>query len=131
MDPMSKKQPFGPPSPYPYSPAMRAGDFVFVSGQVPTGPDGELVAGGIEAQTRATLDNLKMVLGMAGCTLDDVVKCTVFLADARDFYRFNAIYAAYFDTAPPARSTVNAPLVVDAKIEIEAIAYRPLAGTTP
>jgi reactive intermediate/imine deaminase len=130
METLLLKKPFGPAGPYPYSPAMRAGDFVFVSGQVPTGPDGELVSGGIEAQTRATLENVKATLALAGCTLADVVKCTVFLADARDFARFNVVYAGYFDKAPPARSTVNAPLVVDCRIEIEAIAYRPLAGVS-
>jgi reactive intermediate/imine deaminase len=130
MEPPFVKKPFGPPGPYPYTAAMRAGDFVFVSGQVPAGPDGELVSGGIEAQTRACLDNVKATLALAGCGLDDVVKCTVFLADARDFARFNAVYATYFTGAPPARSTVNAPLVVDARIEIEAIAYRPLEGAS-
>jgi 2-iminobutanoate/2-iminopropanoate deaminase len=120
------RQAFGSGGAFPYSPAIRAGDFVFVSGQVPTGPDGVLVAGGIEAQARATLDNLGEVLALAGCGLTDVVKVTVFLDDARDFGRFNDVYAEYFDNPPPARSTVCAQIVVDAKVEIEAVAYSPV-----
>ena len=126
------RQAFGSGGPFPYSPAIRAGDFVFVSGQVPTGPDGVLVGGGIEAQARATLNNLGKVLALAGCGLAEVVKVTVFLDDARDFDGFNDVYAEYFDTPPPARSTVCASIVVDAKIEIEAVAYSPVgAGVCP
>jgi reactive intermediate/imine deaminase len=108
-----------------YSPAMRAGDFVFVSGQVPFGPDGEIVIGGIETQTRQVLKNLADVLASAGCGIGDLVKVTVFLADARDFWAFNQVYRASFPDAPPARSTVCVGTVVDAKIEIDAIAYSP------
>jgi reactive intermediate/imine deaminase len=122
------KQAFGRRGPYPYSPAMRAGDFVFISGQVPTGADGAVVPGGIERQVGAALDNLKAVLETAGCGLQDVVKVTVFLKDGADFGTFNRIYASYFADPPPARSTVCAPLVIDAGIEIEAVAYKPLDG---
>jgi 2-iminobutanoate/2-iminopropanoate deaminase len=112
-------------SAYPYSPAVRAGDFVYVSGQVPADADGVIVHGGIELQTGVALDNLRKALALAGCTLDDVVKCTVFLTDARDFAGFNKVYAKEFASPPPARSTVVTSLVIDAKIEIEAIAWRP------
>jgi len=110
----------------PFSPAIRAGDFVYVSGQVAHGENGELVDGGIIKQTRQTIENLRRILEKAGCTLDDVIKCNVWLADARDFWSFNRIYASYFPDIPPARSTVQSPLMIDAKIEIDCVAYRPL-----
>jgi len=80
----------------PFSPAVRAGDFVYVSGQVPVDKNGELVVGGIEAQTRQVMENIKTVLALAGATLDDVCKSTVWLQDARDFGAFNRIYMSYF-----------------------------------
>jgi reactive intermediate/imine deaminase len=110
--------------PLPFSPAVRAGPFVFVSGQVAMGDNGEIVAGGIEAQTRQTLGNIERTLKLAGCTLGDVVKATVWLDDARDFWSFNRVYAEYFAGDKPARSTTQATLMVDAKIEIEVIAYK-------
>jgi reactive intermediate/imine deaminase len=110
----------------PFSPAIRAGDFVYVSGQVAHGENGELIDGGIIAQTRQAIENLRRILAQAGCALDDVIKCNVWLADARDFWSFNKVYASYFPGIPPARSTVQSPLMVDAKIEIDCIAYRPL-----
>lgn len=110
----------------PLSPAVRAGDFVFVSGQVPVGPDGKVVKGGVEAQTKQVLDNISTVLDMAGCSLSDVVKTTVWLKHAEDFAGFNAAYAPYFPKDPPARSTAESRLMIDILVEIEAIAYRPL-----
>lgn len=109
----------------PFSPAVRAGDFIYVSGQVPANADGEIVAGGIEAQTRQVMENLKTVLALAGATLDDVCKSTVWLQDARDFGAFNRIYMAYFPNGKPARSTTEARLMVDAKVEIDVVAYKP------
>ena len=109
----------------PFSSAIRAGDFIYVSGQVAYDASGELVAGGIVAQTRQTIDNLRRILEQAGCTLDDVIKCNIWLADARDFWSFNKIYASYFPGVPPARSTVQSPLMIDAKVEIDCVAYRP------
>lgn len=109
----------------PLSPAVRAGDFIFVSGQVPT-LNGAVVPGGVEAQTRQVLDNVAAVLALAGAALSDVVKTTVILADARDFAAFNAVYASYFPTNPPARTTAEAKLMIDITVEIEAVAYRPL-----
>ena len=110
--------------PLPFSPAVRAGPFVFVSGQVAMGDNGEIVPGGIEAQTRQTLRNVEKALALAGCTLDDVAKATVWLDDARDFWSFNRVYAEFFGSSKPARSTTQAKLMVDAKVEIEAIAYK-------
>lgn len=109
----------------PLSPAVRAGDFVFVSGQVPTNEQGEVVAGGIEAQTRQVFQHLKRALALAGCTLDDVCKTNVWLADARDFGSFNRVYMECFGQHRPARSTTEARLMIDAKVEIDATAYKP------
>ena len=110
----------------PFSKAFRAGDFVFVSGQVAFDSQGRLVEGGIEAQTDQVMGNVEAVLKEAGCGLGDIVKTTVWLADARDFGRFNATYAKYFPKNPPARSTVGSRLMIDAKIEVEVIAYKPV-----
>jgi reactive intermediate/imine deaminase len=104
---------------------VRAGDFVFVSGQMAIDARGQLVDGSIEVQTRQVMDNIKAILAEAGCTMKDVVKCTCWLDDARDFGRFNAVYASYFEDEPPARSTVRAQLMLDGKLEVEAIAYKP------
>jgi reactive intermediate/imine deaminase len=110
----------------PFSPAVRAGDFIYVSGQVPADSNGEIVVGGIEAQTRQVMENLKSVLALAGATLDDVCKSTVWLQDARDFGAFNRIYMSYFSAeGRPARSTTEARLMVDAKVEIDVVAYKP------
>ena len=76
-------------------------------------------------RTGAALQS-RRILEKAGCTLDDVIKCNVWLADARDFWSFNKVYASYFPGVPPARSTVQSPLMIDAKIEIDCVAYRPL-----
>ncbi|MEP6655622.1 MAG: RidA family protein [Betaproteobacteria bacterium] len=108
----------------PFSPAVKAGPFVFVSGQVAMGNNGEIVPGGIEAQTRQTLENIEKALALAGCSAKDVVKATVWLDDARDFWTFNRVYAEFFGENKPARSTTQAKLMVDAKVEIEVIAYR-------
>ena len=117
------KQVFGA-SHVPLSPAVRAGDFVFVSGQVPV-VAGKVVEGGIAAETRAVLENVKAALALAGCAMSDVVKTTVWLRDRDDFAVFNAVYAEFFPTEPPARSTAESRLMIDIAVEIEAIAYNP------
>ncbi|KAB2678952.1 RidA family protein [Brucella tritici] len=121
---MSRKQVFGA-SHVPLSPAVRAGDTVYISGQVPVGPNGQIVEGGIEAQTKQVLENIKAALALAGATMEDVVKTTIWLEDARDFGRMNAVYGTYFPKEPPARTTVESRLMIDIKIEVEAIAYAP------
>ncbi len=119
------RQNIGAPHPgLPFSPAVRAGDFVFVSGQIPRDSKGAVHRGSIEEQTEAAIVQITRILNEAGCSLADVVKVAVFLEDARDFARFNKVYAEHFSHMP-ARSTIETRLVVDAKIEIEAIAYRP------
>ena len=112
----------------PFSPAVRAGDFIYVSGQVPADAQGEIVAGGIEAQTRQVMENLRAALALAGAGFDDVCKCTCWLQDARDFGAFNRVYLGYFPGGRPARSTTEARLMVDAKVEIDVVAYKPKAG---
>ena len=109
----------------PLSPAVRAGDFVYVSGQVPVDANGELVGGGIEAQTRQVLENVRAALALAGADFDDVCKCTIWQDDARDFGAFNRVYMGFFPNGKPARSTTEARLMVDAKVEIDVIAYKP------
>lgn len=109
----------------PLSPATRAGDFVFVSGQVPTDGEGQIVNGGIEAQTRQVFKRLEEVLALAGCTLDDVCKVGVWLADARDFGSFNRVYMECFGSHRPARSTVESRMMIDARIEMDVVAYQP------
>ncbi|GAA5541808.1 RidA family protein [Ochrobactrum soli] len=110
----------------PFAKAVRAGDFVYVSGQVPT-LNGEVVVGNIVAQTEQVITNIKDVLALADCTLADVVRVNVWLDDARDFSSFNAVFQKHFIDHPPARSTVQSPLMVDAKVEMDVIAYKPLA----
>jgi len=108
----------------PYSQAIVANGFVFVAGQTGLVPGTkELAAGGVEAQTRQVLENLKAILIAAGSGLDRVVKTTVFLQNMGDFAAMNAIYAEYFPNDPPARSTVEvAKLPISAVVEIEAVA---------
>ncbi len=107
----------------PLSPAIKTEEFVFVSGQVPTKADGS-IEGGIAEQTAACLEKVKQLLEEAGTSLDKVVKTMVFITDVNDFQGMNAVYARYFPENPPARSCVRADLVIDAKVEIEAIALR-------
>jgi len=108
----------------PYSPAVRAGEMVFLSGQVPMDPaSGHLVDGDIAAQTRRVFENLGALLTAAGLSFSNVVRTTVFLADMNDFAAMNQVYATYFSEPYPARSTVQvARLPKDARVEIDLIA---------
>ncbi len=110
----------------PYSAAIKTGEFVFTSGQLGIDPKtGELVPGGIEAETHQALNNLTEVLKAAGSDLSLVVKTTVFLKDINEFQRMNSIYAEYFQAEPPARSAFQvAALPKNANVEIEAIALK-------
>jgi 2-iminobutanoate/2-iminopropanoate deaminase len=110
----------------PFHPGVRAGDFIFVSGQVAKDADGNMCAGPIEEQTRWTIESVRRVLKEAGADLEDVVKATVFLDDARDFGRYNGVFKEYFPDACLARTTVEARAIIDTKIEIDVIAYKPL-----
>jgi 2-iminobutanoate/2-iminopropanoate deaminase len=113
-----------PPAIGPYSQAIRAGGFVFVSGQVAVDVRTGKLAEGIEAQTRQCLDNLRTVLGAAGATLAQVVKVTIFLARWEDFRAMNEVYASYFTARPPARSVIQGPRIPEGTlVGLEAVAY--------
>lgn len=114
------------PLPYPFAQSVRAGEFVFVSDQLPFGADGQFVPGPIELQTRQVLENIKAALEVTGCALSDVVKNMIWLEEARECVGFNKVYAEYCASEPPARATVGAKLMLDAKLEIETLAYKPL-----
>ena len=107
--------------------AVRAGDFVFLTGQVPMQNGAVMTHGSIEDQTRAVLDDITATLALAGCDRADVVKSMVWLTSRDDFPGFNAVYADYFPEHPPARSAIVNDLLVDVKVEIEVIAYKPLS----
>jgi 2-iminobutanoate/2-iminopropanoate deaminase len=109
----------------PYSQAITIDNLVFCSGQIPLTPDGNLAEGDISFQTRQVLTNLKALLVASGSSLEQVLKTTVFLADMNEFAAMNAVYAEFFPSVPPARSTVQvARLPRDVRVEIEAIAVR-------
>lgn len=119
----------GAPRPQgPYSPAVRAGDFLFVSGQGPIDPEkNEFRFGDIQQQTTLTLENIRRILEGSGARVSDVVKCSVFLADAADFQAMNQVYAQFFGSDKPARTTVEAVLLEpEMKIEIDCVAYAPI-----
>lgn len=111
----------------PYSQAIRAGQFLFLSGQIPLDPvSGEVVTGDVRAQTRRVLDNISGVLAAAGLSMDAVVKTTVFLVDLADFTAMNEVYATAFEEPAPARSTVQVSrLPRDVRVEIEVVALLP------
>ncbi len=113
----------GPPRPF--SPAVRVNGFIFLSGQVGTDSAGKLVPGGIQAETRQTMENIKAFLVRTGSSFDRVVKCTAFLADMNEWGAMNEVYVTYFAADKrPARSALGANgLALGAKIEIECIAY--------
>lgn len=106
--------------------AIRAGDTVYLTGQIPMRDGAVMTDGSIEDQTRAVLDTITETLQLAGCDRDDVVKAVVWLRDRADFPGFNAVYADYFPNDPPARSAIVSDLLVDVRVEVEVIAWRPL-----
>ncbi len=126
---IERLKPAGSPEPRgPYSPAVRAGDYIFVSGQGPINPEtDQMETGDIRQQTRLVLANIERILAAAGATMKDVVKCQVYLSDADDFAAMNEVYAEFFGEAKPARTTVVTGFVVEPKmkVEIDAIAYKP------
>jgi len=106
--------------------AIRAGDFVFITGQVPMLGGVLMTDGDVEAQTRACLDSLGEILAEAGCDYSDVVKSMVWLKSRDDFPGFNAVYAEYFPAAPPTRSVLVSDFLIDIRVEIECVAYKPV-----
>lgn len=120
------RYPIGTKNPnLPFYPAVRAGDFIFVSGQVGKDAAGTMVEGTIEVETQATIDAIRRILAEEGAALADVVRVTTFLQDTRDFGRYNRVFAENFKGVALARTTVEARAVINTKIEMDAIAYRP------
>jgi reactive intermediate/imine deaminase len=116
------------PLPVPFSKAVRAGDFLFLSGVLAMDPQTRIIEGDVQAQTKVILDRIAATLDECGASLLQVVKATVWLADLGDFAAFNAEYAKHFGAALPARSCVQAVLFQGAKVEIEVMAYLPAEG---
>ena len=106
--------------------AIRAGDFVFLTGQIPMRDGAPMTDGTVQEQTRAVLDDITTTLSQAGCVRDDVVKAMVWLRERADFPGFNEVYGEYFPVEPPTRSAIVSDLLVDARVEVEVMAYRPL-----
>ena len=121
--------PPGAPQPRgPYSPAVRAGDTIYVAGQVPIDPvTGQVMLGDVKSETRQVLTNIKNILAGCGATMADVVRCGVYLINTADFQAMNEVYAEFFGDSKPARTTiiVAALPLKDGKVEIDAIAYKP------
>jgi 2-iminobutanoate/2-iminopropanoate deaminase len=125
---IERLNPPGVPAPRgPYSPAVRAGDYIFVSGQVPVDPaTNEVKLGDIRHETRMVLNNISRILEGCGSSMADVVKCSVFLADGKDFAAMNEVYTEFFGENKPARSTVAVQFALPGlKVEIDCIAYSP------
>ena len=118
--PIGKKNPN-----LPFHPAVRAGDFIFVSGQVAKDARGNMISGTIEEETRGTIEAIGRILAEEGASLADVVRVTTYLGDARDFGRYNRVFGEMFGQAILARTTVEARAVINTKIEMDAIAYKP------
>ena len=119
--------PPGVPTPRgPYSPAVRAGGFIFVAGQVPVDPATDKISpGDIRHETRLVLNNIKRILEGAGGSLADVVRVGVYLADGSEFAAMNEVYAEFFGQHKPARTTIVCGFVAEIKVEIDCVAYRP------
>ncbi len=109
--------------------AIRAGDFVFLTGQIPMRDGVPMTDGSIQEQTRAILDDITETLATADCTRENVVKAMVWLRERTDFPGFNEIYGEYFPVEPPTRSAIVSDLLVDVRVEVEVVAYRPLGAS--
>ena len=111
----------------PYTPAIKAGGFIFVSGQIPMDPaTNEFIKSDIKTETTRVLENIELVLSGAGANRNDIVKCGVFLKNGKDFAAMNEAYAAFFGDHKPARSTVEVKFASDEMlVEIDAVAYKP------
>jgi 2-iminobutanoate/2-iminopropanoate deaminase len=124
---IERLSPPGAPKPLgPYSPAVRAGDFIFLAGQGPLDPETNLlVTGDIQQETRVTLNNIRRILEGAGASISDVVRVGVFMADGSEFSKMNEVYAEFFGNDKPARTTIVCKFAVDIKVEIDCVAYSP------
>ncbi|MEP6716598.1 MAG: Rid family detoxifying hydrolase [Terriglobia bacterium] len=123
---IERLSPAGIPTPRgPYSAAVRAGGFIYVSGQVPVDPATDKISNGdIQHETRLVLNNIKRILEGVGASMADVVRCGVFMADGSEFARMNEVYAEFFGANKPARTTIVCKFIADIKIEIDCVAYR-------
>jgi 2-iminobutanoate/2-iminopropanoate deaminase len=120
--------PYGRPQ-YPFSPAVRVGDMLYLAGQIGTDSTGRLVPGGVQAEARQTMENIRDVLARTGSSMDRVVKCTVMMADMAEWPAMNAVYATYFPRHFPARSAFGATaLALGARVEVECIAVVDAGG---
>jgi reactive intermediate/imine deaminase len=129
---MQKKQVIGSPMvlngrELSLSKAIRAGDFVFITGQIPLRDGVPMIDGTVEEQTRACLDGLKEILTEAECELSDVVKSMIWLKNKEDFPAFNSVYSEYFPIEPPTRSALVSDFLIDILVEIECVAYKPVS----
>ena len=124
---IERLSPPGSPAPRgPYSPAVRAGDFIFVSGQLAVDPEtNQYVPGDIQQETRMTLNNIKRILEGAGASMADAVRVGVFLSEGSDFPKMNEVYTEFFGDAKPARTTIVCKFFADIKVEIDCVAYKP------
>jgi 2-iminobutanoate/2-iminopropanoate deaminase len=110
----------------PYSPAVRAGDFIFLAGQVPVDPaTNQISSGDIKHETRLALGNVKRILEGVGSSLADVVKVGVYLADGAEFAQMNEVYTEFFGGSKPARTTIVCKFMADIRIEVDCVAYAP------
>jgi reactive intermediate/imine deaminase len=107
----------------PFARAVQANGWLYVSGQVPM-ENGEIVRGGIIAESRKAIENMLAILGEAGYGVDDIVRVGVWLDDPRDFWSFNGVFAEYFGANPPARACVQSRMMVDCRVEVDCVAYR-------
>jgi 2-iminobutanoate/2-iminopropanoate deaminase len=110
----------------PFHPAVRAGDYIYVSGQVSKDAEGNMLVGSIELETAGTIEAIQRIIELEGATLKDICRVTTYLEDTRDFGRYNAVFKQYFEGCVIARTTVQASAVITTRIEMEAIVYKPL-----
>lgn len=113
------------PQNLPFSPGIKYGEMIFVSGQGPIDQNGKVIAGDIKAQTRITLENFRKVVSAAGSTMENVLQTTVYLSDLSDFSAMNEVYSSFFPDPKPARATVRADLLFGMKVEVQGIAILP------
>jgi len=110
----------------PFHPAVRAGDYIYVSGQVSKDENGNMAVGSIEEETAGAIEAIRRIIAEEGATLRDVVRVTTYLEDMRDFGRYNAVFRKHFDGCVIARTTVEARAAICVRVEMEAIVYKPL-----
>ena len=119
--PLGKKNPN-----LPFHPAVRAGDYIFVSGQVSKDENGNMKVGSIEEETAGTIEAIQRIIAEEGATLKDVVRVTTYLEDTRDFGRYNSVFKKYFEGCVIARTTIEAKAAICVRVEMDAVIYKPM-----